>query len=151
MVSFDFELNNFRSYTAIFLLIGLAVASLISSLGQYQFARSSWKFNGDLLDDPIIMANRLKLLEARLPANGTIGYLSEQDIPGMAFNPIDQDEEFVMTQYALAPRIIVSGADPALVIVNIPNMTPQDMARITTPFKLTLVEKFDFGLYLYRH
>ena len=151
MVSFDFELNKFRLYTSIILLIGLVVFSVAASLRQFQIARSNWNFTGNLLDDPIIMANRLQLLKAKLPAAGLIGYLSEQDIPGLGFDPIDQDEEFVMTQSALAPRILVEGAGPSLVIINIPYQTPEDMVRITAPFKLTLVEKFDFGLYLYRH
>ena len=151
MVSFDFELNKFRLYVSIILLICLVIFSAAASLRQFQISRSNWKFTGYLLDDPIIMANRLQLLKGKLPATGLIGYLSERDIPGMGFNPIDQDEEFVMTQYALAPRILIEGADPALVIVNVPYQTPEDMVRITAPFKLTLVEKFDFGLYLYRH
>jgi hypothetical protein len=144
-------LNRIRGYAAISLLIILAVFSLGSSFSALQYALSRWKFSGDLLDDPIIMANRLKLLEASLPPRGSIGYLSEQDIPGLGFNPIDQDEEFAMTQYALAPRIIVRGADQPLVIVNIPNQTSQSIQNMTAPFGLTLVEKFDFGLYLYRH
>ena len=151
MVRFELKLNRSRVFVAIILLIGLALFSIASNLLQLRAVINQWSFSGDLLDDPIKMANRLTLLEAELPENGTIGYLSEQDIPGMGFNPIDQDEEFAMTQYALAPRIIERGADYDLVIVNIPNQTPADMLRLTTLFGLHLLEKFDFGLYLYRH
>jgi hypothetical protein len=123
----------------------------VSSLAALQLARSHWKFNGNLLDDPIMMANRLGLLEAKLPQRGEIGYLSEQDFPELVSDPIDQDEEFAMTQYALAPRILIRGADPAVVIVNIPYQTPESMLKMMAPLGLKLVEKFDFGLYLYQH
>ncbi len=151
MLRSNLALNRLRKLAAVILLIGLFGVSIASGFSQLRNAANKWSFAGDLLDDPIKMANRLKLLEARLPAYGTIGYLSERDVAGWNADPIDQDEEFVMTQYALAPRIIERGAGPALVIVNLPYQTPAEMERVISPFHLKLVEKFDFGLYLYQH
>lgn len=42
---------------------------------------------------------------------GSVGYLGEWDIPGIKYEPADQRAEFLLTQYALAPWILVRGAN----------------------------------------
>jgi len=61
---------------------------------------------------------RVADLRAAIPAGAVVGYLSEKDLPESQFNPGDQLEEMLLTQYYLAPRILVPGADAPLVIGN---------------------------------
>ena len=42
---------------------------------------------------------------------GTLGYIADWDIPGADFSTSDQDAEYILTQYAFAPFILVRGAD----------------------------------------
>ena len=65
-------------------------------------------------DSTIIAAwnDRLaKLIEPIPFERGFVGYLSDEDIPGTTFNSNDAEGEFVLTQYAIAPLIIVRGTN----------------------------------------
>jgi hypothetical protein len=50
---------------------------------------------------------------------GYVGYLSNEDIPGVTFNSNDAEGEFVLTQYAIAPLILVRGTEQEWVILNL--------------------------------
>jgi hypothetical protein len=47
-----------------------------------------------------------------------VGYVADWDIPGMGYNLVDQDAEYTLTQYALAPLMIEPGLDHEWVIGN---------------------------------
>ena len=40
-----------------------------------------------------------------------IGYISDSDVPGAAYDAANDEGEYILTQYALAPIIIVRGTD----------------------------------------
>lgn len=40
---------------------------------------------------------------------GTIGYISEWDVPGAEFNEWDQEIELMLTRYTFAPVVLVKG------------------------------------------
>ena len=42
---------------------------------------------------------------------GVIGYLGEWDVPGTKYDAADQKAEYLLTQYTLAPLILVRGAN----------------------------------------
>ena len=101
------------------------------------------------MDDTTIWAQRIEKVQEGLPPNNkTIGYLTESDIPGIEFNPIDHDEEYVMTQYFLAPRIIAQGAGYDFVMGNFadPRITPADFEML---YGLKLIAQFSGGIYLF--
>jgi hypothetical protein len=127
-------------------ILGLAVASNLSTLHKL---RSQWQKNGIGNDGPSIWNERVAPLNDDLPFNAVVGYLSERDIPGVSYDPIDQDEEFVMTQYFLAPRIIVEGAGQSYVIGNFG--TPQVViADVERRFDLQLVKDYSMGIFLFK-
>jgi len=53
-----------------------------------------------------------RLINAKqlLPINrGTVGYISEWDVPGAEYDEWDQEVEFLLTRYSFAPLLIVKG------------------------------------------
>jgi hypothetical protein len=47
-----------------------------------------------------------------------VGYVAEWDLPGVEYNLVDQDTEYTLTQYALAPRSLQPGLEPEWIIGN---------------------------------
>jgi hypothetical protein len=53
---------------------------------------------------------RLAPVRAALPIErGVIGYVGEWDVPGAEYSFWDQESEYLLAQYALAPLIVVKG------------------------------------------
>lgn len=53
---------------------------------------------------------RIQPVKEALPIErGVIGFVGEWDVPGVAFSAGDQETEFILTQYTLAPLILVRG------------------------------------------
>jgi hypothetical protein len=54
---------------------------------------------------------RLEPARAALPVTrGVVGYVAEWDVPGFEYGYHDLEAEFFLTQYTLAPLILVKGA-----------------------------------------
>jgi hypothetical protein len=73
-------------------------------------------------DSTVIAAwnDRLSKLIEPIPfERGFVGYLSDEDIPGTTFNSNDAEGEFVLTQYAVAPLILVRGTKQEWNILNL--------------------------------
>lgn len=55
---------------------------------------------------------RLQPVRDALPIKrGVIGFVGEWDVPGVESAFMDQESEYLLTQYALAPLILVRGAE----------------------------------------
>jgi hypothetical protein len=127
-------------------LLGLAFYSSFLTL------RSIWttyRIFRTGMDDPSVWADRLSGLENSLPKGfNIIGYISDGELSGVPYNLIDHDEEFVMSQYFLAPRVLEFGANRVLVVGNIssPTVTP---SSVEGQFNLNLIKNFGWGISLY--
>jgi hypothetical protein len=66
---------------------------------------------GSTTDDPVAdWELRFRPLKRDLPfERGIVGYISDSDIAGIAFDAANEEGEYVLTQYALAPIVIVKG------------------------------------------
>lgn len=64
-----------------------------------------------------------RLIEPIPFQRGFIGYLSNEDIPGVNFDSSDAEGEFVLTQYAVAPLILVRGTEQEWNILNLDSET----------------------------
>jgi hypothetical protein len=122
-----------------FLGVKTGIQSFISSMNE----RSN---------DTAVIANwdeRLTKLIAPIPfERGFIGYISNKDIPGATFDANDAEGEFVLTQYAVAPLILVRGTDQEWDILNLDRGTYQKWIQANA-------NDFEFvesggGLYLVR-
>ena len=62
---------------------------------------------------------RIQPVRNHLPEDITlVGYVADWDIPDLEYNPIDQDAEYVLTQYALAPIMVQPGLEQEWIIGN---------------------------------
>ena len=90
---------------------------------------------------------RLLLVQQDLPPAGVIGYISEQDYPGAPFSPTDQDEEFVLTQYVMAPLILDRGSvRHEFVLGNFSNPYDYDFETVLGVY---LIYDYGYGIYLF--
>lgn len=109
-------LNWVRRGVLILILIGSLYASiqnLISTQGL-----------GSTTSDPVAdWEKRFAPLKRQLPfVRGAVGYISDSSIPGISFNAPNDEGEYVLTQYVMAPIIIIKGTDQEW---NIGNLSPQ--------------------------
>ena len=91
-------------------VVGLIVlASLVASIQNLVATRTL----GSTTDDPVAdWERRFEPLKARLPfQRGFVGYISDSAIPGIAFDAANDEGEYILTQYAMAPVIIVKGTN----------------------------------------
>ena len=89
-------------------LLGLiAAASLYASAANL----ASTADLGSITEDPVAdWEVRFEPLRERLPfVRGVVGYISDAGIPGATYDRANEEGEFILTQYALAPIIIVWG------------------------------------------
>lgn len=142
--------NKVRAALALLLLITMTAAVFSSSVVQmlrYRQQAQAVQQNGD---DLTHWAERLAPLIPYLPESGVFGYISERDIPGLKFNATDQGEEFAMTQYVLAPRILEQGLTRELVVGNLGGLSPDEASAAAAPLGLRLERDFGYGIYLFR-
>ena len=95
----------------------IAAASLYASLKNL----SSTADLGSISEDPVAHWElRFARLKEELPfVRGVVGYISDSDVPGAAFDAANDEGEYILTQYALAPIIIVRGTDQELNVANL--------------------------------
>jgi len=81
----------------------------------------STKNLGSISDDPVAdWEIRFGPLKQQLPfQRGVVGYISDSSIPGITYNAANDEGEYVLTQYVLAPIIIVKGTDQEWNIANL--------------------------------
>jgi hypothetical protein len=105
-------------------LIAIAVLGVRTSIGNFK-SNIAERSN----DAAVIAAwnDRLSKLVAPIPfERGFVGYLSNEDIPGAGFDSNDAEGEFVLTQYAIAPLILVRGTEQEW---NILNLDPENFEK----------------------
>ncbi len=96
-------------------------------------------------DETVLSLRRFEPLRRVLPPHATVGY--EADSP----NPLEDRADvklFYFAQYALAPVIVVAGADRDLVIGNYQD--PGKNCRICRSERFVLQSDFGGGLMLFR-
>jgi len=88
---------------------------------------------------------RFRLVRSALPPEGMVGYVSEFPI-----SPYDMNfaHGFYLTEYVLAPMVVVPSTAPALVIGNFRSGGAERSAAYPT---LVLVRDFGEGVLLFRH
>ena len=100
------------------LALGLIVLASLAASVQNLLATPSL---GSMTDDPVAnWEKRFAPIRARLPfERGAVGYISDSSIPGITYDAANDEGEYVLTQYALAPIIIVKGTDQEWNIANL--------------------------------
>ncbi len=105
-------------------LVLIAAASLYAAAGNL----ASSPALGRLDEDPVAdWEKRFIPIRKGLPfVRGVVGYISDSDVPGAEFSPVNDAGEYVLTQYSLAPIILVRGVDQEW---NLANLNPDSFER----------------------
>ncbi len=62
-------------------------------------------------DAATLWESRMTRIREKLPIQrGTVGYIADWDVPGISYAYWDQEGEYMLTQYTLAPLILRRGA-----------------------------------------
>ena len=62
---------------------------------------------------------RMERVKSKLPNDvSLVGYVTDADLPGMETDPIDQDNEYMLSQYSLTPIRVVPGLEAEWIIGN---------------------------------
>jgi hypothetical protein len=98
----------------LFLMLAASVAASVRNL-------KATKELGSVSDDPVAnWERRFTAVKARLPfERGLVGYISNSDVPGASFDAANDEGEYVLTQYAMAPIILVRGTTEEWNIANL--------------------------------
>ena len=138
--------SKLNSKFLIILLFVILLAAFIDQVLHLKDSLAAYDPNALNQDPTTLWAERLARIKNDLPANGVVGYLSEMDYPGLKYDIIDADEEFVMTQYTLTPLILDRGSsEHDYIIANIVGEGPFDFEEV---FGLRVVNEYGFGIYL---
>ena len=100
------------------LLLALLVAAGLAASVQNLLATKNL---GSVSDDPVAdWEKRFTPIKQRIPfERGLVGYISDSSIPGVDFNAANDEGEYVLTQYVMAPIVIVKGTDQEWDIANL--------------------------------
>lgn len=76
---------------------------------------------GSVNDDPVAdWEKRFVPIKERLPfRRGVVGYISDSSVPGATYDAANDEGEYVLTQYVMAPIIIVKGTNQEWNIANL--------------------------------
>jgi hypothetical protein len=134
-----------KALVALFLL-----ASLASSLQILFGTRDRWQAQAGAPEPVSEWDARLARLRAAIPiGNGIVGYVGDWDV--LTMDPdsgpyADQETEYILTQYSLAPLILERGADFEWVVANLsPSAYKIWRASLTGEFR---VLEFGWDLHL---
>ena len=106
----------------------------------------SWIYSMDIPDRGVAALDRWEaqmiLVKKALPINhGIIGYISEQDVPGVEYGYGDTEAEFLLTQYALAPLILKKGPIAEWNVVVLDNINLATWQKTNTgPYEITTIK-----------
>ncbi len=134
-----------RRYIQVFAIILLAGFSVYSSF-QYWAAIRRNLDPAFVINDPQSKWEK-RILAINLPSNigNEIGYVADWDINPNS-DPIGQDEEYVLTQYTLAPLIVKRGSGYEWIVGNL--TLPQTNDWLNQNFKGADIHYYGWGIYL---
>jgi hypothetical protein len=128
-------------------IIGLVALGLVVAGNNAIHARSRSEQEGSSIDTVSKWEARIHRVLAHLPSDANeIGYVADWDIPGMEYDLVDQETEYTLTQYALAPRMVQPGLDHEWIIGNFTSIGFRDwLDKNLASYEII---EMGFGIYL---
>ncbi len=106
---------------AILLIVGLGIKTSVDNFSSSLHDNSN---NTEVIAD---WNKQISKLTTRIPIkHGLVGYISNEDVLGKAFSTNDAEGEYVLTQYSIAPLVLVRGTDQEW---NILNLEPENYKK----------------------
>jgi len=120
----------------------LAALSIYSAVNGYQIAAQA---AGEISGDDMVSAwdKRLRKIRPLLPESGVIGYLADWDVPGGTFGSSDQEVEFLLAQYTIAPVVLERGKDHAIILGNFgDDGNPEKLQKVQDSLGIQLTQPY---------
>ena len=138
---------SFMRNLRILAMLSLVTFSVLVAITNGIAARERWKQSVKADDSVTKWEKRILPVLDQVPGDVSVfGYVADWDIPEAGYNLVDQDQEFVLTQYVLAPRILQRGLDHEWIIGNFISADFSEwLDQNLSSYELT---KFGFGIYL---
>lgn len=128
-------------------IIGLVALGLVVAINNAVNAHLRSKQEGSSVDTVSKWETRIHRVLAHIPDNiQDIGYVADWDIPGLEYNLVDQETEYTLTQYALAPRTVQPGLDHEWIIGNFTSPNFRDW--LNKNLASYEIMEIGFGIYL---
>jgi len=128
-------------------IIGLVVFSLFVAINNGIAARMRQEQDSPSTDSVSKWEQRIEPALDRVPENTNIlGYAADWDLPNADYNLIDQETEYTLTQYALAPRALQPGLDHEWIIGNFTRPGFEDW--LDNNLAAYEIREIGFGIYL---
>jgi hypothetical protein len=100
-------------------MISLVALSLFVAITNGQAAYTKRQEASQSIDPVTKWEKRVLPVLDHVPTNVTeFGYVADWDLPNSDYDVVDQDNEYTLTQYALAPRSVQPGLDHEWIIGN---------------------------------
>jgi hypothetical protein len=128
-------------------IISLMLYSIFVAATNGLAAHARWNRDSQSSDSVSKWEKRVKPVLDHIPSTVTeLGYIADWDIPDSGYDIIDQDNEYTLTQYALAPRIVQPGLDHEWIIGNFTNTGFRNwLDKNISSYKLIQI---GFGIYV---
>jgi len=98
-------------------------------------------------NDPVsAWDRRIRKILPDLPAEGTIGYMADWNIPDAKYSFGDQYGEWILTRYALAPHFVKRSGEYDFIVGNFSEPKSEEWFQQT--FGVSILKDYDGGLYL---
>jgi hypothetical protein len=141
-------MTRFRPILQAALILAMLIATCTAVVDYSRQTAGLWSPQRIGQDAASTWPDRLLLVQQDLPPTGVIGYISEQDYPGAPFSPIGQDEEYVLTQYVMAPLILDRGSvKHEFVLGNFSNPYDYDFTAVLGVY---LIYDYGYGISLFK-
>jgi hypothetical protein len=128
-------------------MTGLLTVGLLVAVGNGLTARSRTFQATQSVDTVGKWEKRVEAVLKHIPSDTkVVGYVADWDIPGMSYSLVDQDAEYTLTQYALAPLVIEPGLDHEWVIGNFTGSGFREWLDEQLPFYE--IKEIGFGIYV---
>jgi hypothetical protein len=126
--------------------VGVVLLALVSIASSASLLRRAGPITPGRMgkDEITLYLRRFEPLRRALPARVTVGYEADSEDP---LTDRQEVKRFYLTQYALAPAIVVAGVDRNLVIGN---YRDPSRCRVCWSKNFALVKDFGQGLMLFR-
>lgn len=93
---------------------------------------------------------RQRRVNLLLPDHGIIGYIADWDIPNYKYSQSDQDVEYLLMQYTVAPLVLDRGTRHSIILGNFND--PGDDSKIQyfqNNFALKLIESYSNEVHIF--
>ena len=128
-------------------ILGLVTYGLMISFKNAASAAALWDPNRPFNNPVDRWEKRILRVKNFIPAEvPALGYVADWDLPGVQYSEIDQDAEYMITQYTLAPIPVKPGFDQEWIIGNFTIPGFEDwLDQQMQSYEIT---KLDHGIYI---